>query len=432
MHRRLNLLAILAAALCGSATASHAQDGLSGDWAGYWTRAGDTMLVTMHVREDTVPGRYVASFDADRLRVSGIPFADVRVEGCCDVSMSLRGDRSTYEFGGTLRGDALAGTFRENDSEGRFAYSRVPASTAAFEERPVSFVSGEATLAGSLLLPAEGDSLAAVVFLHGSGAEGRWASRFLASRLAGRGIAALIFDKRGVGGSTGDWREATLEDLAADGAAAVARLGEELRIDPRRVGIHGHSQGGTLAPFIAARAPGVAFIIASAAAGVPMDSTEIFSILNSILPAATSRADSVEARAYTAEVVDVAYHGRPRERLDSLASAFQERSWFFPLPAADNGYWEFSRMYARYRPLEWWSRVQVPVLLLYGAEDQRVEAAESAARIASTLVRAGNGDVTVRIFPGADHTFRLAPGPGGWPVTAPDYVSSLLAWLGRR
>ena len=47
-------------------------------------------------------------------------------------------------------------------------------------------------------------------------------------------------------------------------------------------------------------------------------------------------------------------------------------------------------------------------------------------------VGSGNGDVTVRILPGADHTFRLAAGASGWPVTAPDYVSSLLAWLAQR
>jgi len=76
--------------------------------------------------------------------------------------------------------------------------------------------------------------------------------------------------------------------------------------------------------------------------------------------------------------------------------------------------------------------VRVPVLLIYGAADQRVPARESAARIASALARnAPDVDVTVRILPGADHTFRLPPGPSGWPVTAPDYIPTLLRWLSR-
>jgi dipeptidyl aminopeptidase/acylaminoacyl peptidase len=288
------------------------------------------------------------------------------------------------------------------------------------------------TLAGSLLLPLKGDSLAAVVFLHGSGAEGRWASRFLAAKLAGRGIATLIFDKRGVGGSSGDWRHATPDDLAADGAAAVARLHQESRIDPRRIGIHGHSQGGTLAPLVVARATGIAFVIGSAASGLPTDSTELFSILNFVHPTATSAADSASASAYTNEVIAVAYHGRPRARMDSLATPLRDRPWYFAPPPAGDAYWSFSPVFAKYQALEWWARVRVPVLLIYGAEDQRVPAAESAARIAATLRDAGNADVTVRILPGADHTFRLPPGPGGWPVTAPDYLPSLLDWLGKR
>jgi dienelactone hydrolase len=415
-----------------TAASAQAQDRLSGDWQGYWSRAGDTMPVSLHIEREASTGQFAATFAADRLRVGGIPFNEIRVAGCCEVTLVLRGDRTTAVFTGTLRGDSLSGLLTESDGDGRFAYARVPAPAPLFDERAVSFSSGAVTLAGSLLLPRTGDSLAAVVFLHGSGPEGRWASRFLAAKLAGRGIAALIFDKRGVGGSTGDWRHATPEDLAADGAAAVARLRQEPRIDPRRIGLHGHSQGGTLAPLVVARSDGVAFVIGSAASGVPTDSTELFSILNFVYPAAVSAADSASARTYASEVIAVAYHERPRARMDSLAAVLRGRPWFFAPPSPGDAYWSFSPVFAKYNALEWWARVRVPVLLIYGAEDRRVPARESAARIAATLHDAGNADVTVRILPGADHTFRLPPGPGGWPVTAPDYLPSLLDWLKGR
>lgn len=419
-------------ALCIAAAPVQAQERLEGSWHGYWSRAGDSMAVTLNVQHDTSTGRYAATFAADRLRVSGIPFNEVRLDGCCDVTMTLRGDRTTAVFTGRLDGDSLTGALQEGTDDGRFAYSRIAPAAPTFEEREITFTSDSVTLAGTVLLPRTGSSLPAVVFLHGSGAEGRWASRYLATRAADRGIAALIFDKRGVGGSSGDWRSATLEDLAADGAAAVAHLRHEPRIDSARVGVHGHSQGGTLAPLVAARATDVAFVIGSAAAGLPTDSTEIFSILNSVYPRATSAEDSASARAYAEELVAVAYHGRPRARLDSLATSLRDRPWFFAPPAPENAYWSFSPLYAQYRPLEWWSRVRVPVLLIYGGDDRRVPAAESAARIAASLLSAGNPDVTVRIYPGADHTFRLPPGAGGWPVTPPDYVSDLLDWLGKR
>jgi dienelactone hydrolase len=214
--------------------------------------------------------------------------------------------------------------------------------------------------------------------------------------------------------------------------AAIARLLEEPGIDPKRIGIHGHSQGGTLAPMVAVRSPHVAFVIASAAAGLPTDSVEIFSILNTVLPRATTAGDSSSAKDYTDELVSVAYRGRPRARLDSLVERFKTRSWFFAPPAPDHQYWTFSRAFAAYDPLGWWSRVRVPVLLVYGAEDQRVPAVASSSRIEAALRAAGNMQVTVQLHPGADHTFRLRPGPGGWSVTAPDYVSRLLYWLGQR
>jgi pimeloyl-ACP methyl ester carboxylesterase len=408
------------------------QTRLTGDWKGYWTRAGDTLPVRMHVQRDSATGRYSATFDSDRLRVSGIPFGEMEVRGP-EVTLVLRGDRTTLRFEGSLRGDSLKGTFSEGSSEGGFAFARAARARPAFAERSLTWTNGDVTLAGSLLMPSCSAAVPAVVFLHGSGAEGRWASRFLATQLATHGIAALIYDKRGVGQSTGNWRQATPDDLARDAATAIARVRQEPRIDARRVGLHGHSQGGTLAPFVAAQSQNVAFIIASAAAGQPMDSVEIYSVLNSQLPEATSAADSANARRYVSELVAVAYQGQPRARLDSLAVAHKDRPWFFAPPAPDDSYWTFSKAYAQYQPLEWWAKVKVPVLLIYGAEDQRVPARESAARISGTVLRnAPDVDLTVRILPGADHTFRLASGPSGWPVTAPDYIPTLLRWLSRQ
>jgi pimeloyl-ACP methyl ester carboxylesterase len=183
---------------------------------------------------------------------------------------------------------------------------------------------------------------------------------------------------------------------------------------------------------VAVRSPHVAFVIASAAAGLPTDSVEIFSVRNFALPSATTADDSASATEYISELVSVAYHGRSRTRLDSLSEQFKTRPWYFPPPAADNSYWSFSRLFARYDPIEWWRRVRVPVLLVYGADDERVPVAASAARIREALKAAGNTQVSVQIHPGADHTFRLPPGPSGWPVTAPEYVSGLLSWLAQR
>jgi uncharacterized protein len=414
------------------ATGAEGQERLDGRWTGYWVRAGDSMSVTLDIAA-TAAGGFAGTFGADRLRASGIPFSEARLDGCCMVTLMVRGDRTTMTFTGTLRGDSLSGTFREQPGDpGSFGFHRAPAEPAPFEEHDVSFANGAVTLAGTVLLPRGGRTVPGVVFLHGSGPEGRWGSRYLAAQLASHGVAAFIYDKRGVGGSSGDWRQATLDDLATDAAAAVRQLASEPRVDARRVGIHGHSQGGTLAPLVAVRAAGVAFVVGSAASGIPTDSTELYSVLNSVYPEAATARDSADARDYVWELVDAAYHGAPHFRLDSLAEVFRGRPWFFSPPPPDAAYWKFSPVFAQFRPLDWWSRVHVPVLLVYGAADQRVPPTASAERIGAVLRRAGNSDVTVRMFPGADHTFRLRAGPGGWPMTAPGYVDSLVDWLQRR
>jgi dipeptidyl aminopeptidase/acylaminoacyl peptidase len=413
------------------ATSAQAQTGAAGMWQGYWARAGDTMAVTLHIRRDSAG--YSATFDSERLRVSGIPFSAVGVQRD-SLTMVLRGDATTATFSGTLRGDTLAGRFTEDESpEGVFAYVRSSSTTAPFEEREITFNHGDVRLAGTIVLPNTRSPAPAVVFLHGSGAEGRWANRFLATQLAARGIASLIWDKRGVGQSGGALRQASPEDLVGDAVAAVARLRSEPRIDPRRIGIHGHSQGGTLAPWVAVRSRDVAFVVGSAAAGLPPDSVEIFSVLNYLYPQAGTARDSADAREYVGTLVAAAFHGGPRAKLDSLATTLRDRPWFFAPPAPDHWYWTFSRQIGQYRPLEWWAQVRVPVLLIYGAEDPNVPAQASADRIAATLQRhAPDVRLTVKILPGANHTFRLAPGPGGWPRTAPDYIPSLLQWLGER
>jgi dipeptidyl aminopeptidase/acylaminoacyl peptidase len=376
-------------------------------------------------------GTLRGSFDSDRLRVLGIPISDIARGERSAVTFRVVGDATTAEFTGTLRGDSLVGRFREANTTGDFAFVRAATPEPAVGVVELKVPNGAVTLAGTLLLPAGQAPAPVVVFLHGSRAEGRWASRFLATRLVQHGVGAFIYDKRGVGTSTGDWRQATFEDLAGDATAVIRALAADGRVNAARIGLHGHSQGGTLAPMVAARTR-VAFVVGSAAGGGPTDSIEVFSVLNWVLPNARTAADSADARTFVAEVVSVAFHGRPRTRLDSLAPAWRERTWMFDLPPPDDFYWRFSRSVAAYDALRWWRQVRVPVLIVFGADDARVPAQASSDRIAAALRQAGNRDVTVRLFPGADHTFRMPPGPGGWASTAPGYLELLLGWIEAR
>jgi pimeloyl-ACP methyl ester carboxylesterase len=425
-RRVVGLGGLLAAAACAHSD-SAPEPRLEGTWRGAWIKGGDGINVV--VRFEQTGLAYRGSFESDDLQVVGIPFARIEVDGP-NVSFVLAGDETTTSFEGTIAGDRLRGALREGDVTGSFSLVREATPPAALAIRLITFENGDVTLSGEII--ASGNTRtrhAAIVFLHGSGPEGRWASRYLAHQFARRGFDALIFDKRGVGESSGDWQTSSLDDLAADGAAAVRVLATLREVDPSSIGAYGHSQGAMIAPLLAYQAD-LKFVIGSAATGIAPAETELYSLANSIGVARMPPTEQADALAFLGEVVAVAYDGKPRDELDRLAGRFRGRSWFFDPPGEDASYWNFSRRLASYNPTEAWARVRSPTLLLWGARDERVPPARSAEAIAAAMARAGNTAVTTRIYENSDHAFwRVEPRAGaGWPRHTPGYVDAMISW----
>ena len=133
----------------------------------------------------------------------------------------------------------------------------------SFEE--VEFVSHGATLSGSIAWPAAGNTRAAIVFIHGSGKQTRNAA--LAERFAQAGIAALVYDKRGVGKSGGDYEfnrnvsEDNLLLLADDAGAGLKLLAARKELANKPVGFAGISQAGWIAPLAAQRSGAADFLV---------------------------------------------------------------------------------------------------------------------------------------------------------------------------
>jgi len=134
----------------------------------------------------------------------------------------------------------------------------------------VSFKSGEESISGILIKPNSGDNLPVVVFQQGSGnfafdgyENEAWGPHkfYIEDVLLAQGYAVLYCNKRGLGGSTGNWRKNDFYGRAADAYAAIEYLKTRPEIDAKRIGVSGHSQGGWVAQIVAAKHDDVAFII---------------------------------------------------------------------------------------------------------------------------------------------------------------------------
>ncbi|HET6762944.1 MAG TPA: alpha/beta fold hydrolase, partial [Longimicrobiaceae bacterium] len=246
------------------------------------------------------------------------------------------------------------------------------------------------TLAGTLTLPkGEVGRVPAVVLVTGSGPEERDSRipgvpgyaffRQIADTLGRRGIAVLRVDDRGVGGSGGDPTRATTADFADDARAALAYLRTRAEIDPARVAIAGHSEGGMIAPMVASTDPAVRAVVLLAAPAWTGRRISLYQNRQSLAQAGI-----------TGAAADSVLRTVPA-RLDSAAAG---QPWL--------------RHYLDYDPLPSARRLRVPVLVLQGGSDHQVTP-EQAEELARAMRDAGNARVTVRVFPDVDHLFLRDP-----------------------
>lgn len=311
---------------------------------------------------------------------------------------------------------------------------------------------GGGVLAGTLTIPRTPGRHPAIVLVHGSGPQSRRDFHFFRNYLAHHGVAVLAYDKRGVGGSAGDWRTATFEDLAADALAGVRLLRARSDVDPRRVGVMAWSNGAWVAPLVAARAPGeIAFVIAGAASGLTNGENIAYEVENDLREAGFGPADvtrGVALRQFVTRFV-IDHPTVSAAAWDTLASTIDRargERWFGAARVAwalgmaappDTATLATLRAYRaswRLDPVPAWEQVRCPTLVLLGAFDNAVPAAESARRIRAALTRGGNRAATVRVHPRGSHALFEVPTAAQADVQratryVPGHPAELVAWL---
>jgi alpha-beta hydrolase superfamily lysophospholipase len=362
--------------MIGSATAAKGKPGFDvllaqggNTMSGTVRRAGDSLSVTFQGIE------MIARMDAKGLPVEiTVPSQNLRV---VRVSGSASGGGSGAP--GTNAASTAATSKRINyDAPANAPYTaehvRIP-TTRGYE------------LAATYTRPTVSRLTAVAITISGSGGQDRDSRisivpdyapfREFADTLARRGVATLRFDDRGVGESGGieTMRTATSESFADDVRSIVAWLRKRPDVDTSRIMLIGHSEGGIIAPMVAASDDGIHGI--ALLAGPSYNGKRIMLHQNE---------SSMKTNGVSRERRDSILATLPT-RLDSLG---RTNSWI--------------GFFMQHEPLTVIRRVKQPVLIMQGMTDQQVTP-EQADSIAATLHASGNHNVTLRKFESANHLF---------------------------
>jgi pimeloyl-ACP methyl ester carboxylesterase len=276
----------------------------------------------------------------------------------------------------------------------------------ALRKEDVSFTNRDVILSGTLVLPPTKGRHPAVVMLGGSGSTVRDNS-MVADFFALTGVAALIYDKRGCGRSTGDLSTFTYDDLAGDALAGLGLLKNRPDINPRQIGLWGMSQGGYVVPLAASHCADVAFIISMAGPGVTPEAQTAYCAEHWMKAEGYSKADVNEARSLYLLNSRYRRTGNDRNELEAARKAAQSKPWYHANPILDEpAVHTRSLLTWIYDPVPALHKVHCPVLSIYGELDPLVPAKESADIWKAALREAGNHDVVIKIIPHAVHALQ--------------------------
>ncbi|MFG0312968.1 MAG: CocE/NonD family hydrolase [Phycisphaerales bacterium] len=264
-----------------------------------------------------------------------------------------------------------------------------------------------------------------VVLMSGSGMQDRDSTVFehkpfmvISDYLTRRGIAVLRYDDRAVGASTGSTSGMTTQALAHDGHSAIKFLQSFEGVDPRRVGVMGHSEGGGHVAWIGARDESVAFLISLAGMGVDGGEVLIDQTVAMYEDAGMDDAYIEGALSRRRAIFQAVREGRAREEIVELIVALNMfeygieeandalRKTSEGMFGAFAGTWMSS--FVTYNPGDDWARCTAPVLALNGSRDFQVSTELNLHAIRDTLEEAGHPDYTIVEIGGLNHLFQHA------------------------
>jgi pimeloyl-ACP methyl ester carboxylesterase len=414
---------------------SEAQD-ISGQWNGMLKVPGIQLRLVVNLVK-TADG-FSATLDSPDQGAKGIP---VNVVDFSNPVLKMTMTSLNAEYTGALDAENnFKGTFKQNNQAFPLDLSRKliekdrrpqdPVKPYPYYSEDVKFdnVKDGVSLAGTLTMPSREGNFPAVILISGSGPQNRDEELaghkpflVLADYLTRNGIAVLRYDDRGTGQSTGAFSAATSRDFATDTESAMAYLKTRKEINHQKTGLIGHSEGGIIAPMVAAGSDQIAFIVLLAAPGIPGDQllmlqSRLISKSNGLSETVLDQIDVLNKRGYALLKDKSDFTEIKKELFPILDEAFKllpatqqppedKRSEYLQQMINQLATPWFQYL-VRYDPVENLSKVKCPVLALNGSNDLQVPPKEDLEGIKKALEKGGNKHFIVKELPQLNHLFQ--------------------------
>lgn len=403
---------------------------LPGKWSGVLKMQGMELDLYFNItQKDTV---FSATMDVPAQGATGIPVSAIVVKaGEIEMLIAALG----ASFTGTVQNDSLiTGQFKQGaylipldltkSRGGQVEMKRPQTPKPPFSYRIEEVIfenkKDSVRLSGTLTLPAGKADFPTVVLISGSGPQDRNSEVFghqpfwvLADYLTRQGVGVLRYDERGVGESTGKYSRSTSNDFASDVKAAVAYLRSRKEVNSDKIGLIGHSEGGIIAPMVAAADKKIAFIVSLAGPGLP--GHELLLLQKAEIERASGVPEAGIAQGQ--EVFGGIYEMLLNQSPD--ASGLQDtviqylRDQFNNMLPEDQLHQISGQLttpwmlnFLRHDPRPVLQQVDCRVLGLNGEKDLQVPAEQNLSAIETALKAGGNDKIRLTTFPGLNHLFQ--------------------------
>lgn len=434
----LIFLIILSLTIFGQNSASVT---IEGNWLSVVEVSGIKLRIALKVSK-TADGSLAAKFDSIDQGATDLDIETITQQGS---AIRFEAKKLGLDYEGTLdeKGDEIAGQLKQGGGLLPVVFKRIivvpklgrpqdPNKPYPYDEEEVVYENKKdaVKLAGTLTLPRGAGKYPAVILITGSGGQDRNETvaghrpfLVLADYLTRRGIAVLRVDDRGMGGSSVGSLTATSENFAGDVLAGIEYLKSRKEINPKQIGLIGHSEGGMIAPMVAARSKDTAFIVLMAGLGetgedVLYTQTELLQRAKGTNQETIAQINALLKQIFgilKAEPDNKIAEQRIRDTIAKQSSQMSEaeKKAFAPVKATIEGQIPmylsaWFRYFIEYNPRPTLEKVKIPVLALNGENDLQVAWKENLDLIAAGLKAGKNKDYMVKSFPKLNHLFQTS------------------------